>query len=67
MPLFLLLLAVPGPAVQPRHDLASHLAIAAVYRSANHASALQEIRQWTPPEIAKGRAPRAQLRHHARV
>ena len=50
--LLLLLLAVgQGAAVRPQYDLANYLRVAAAYGSANHTAALQEIRQWTPPDI----------------
>jgi tetratricopeptide (TPR) repeat protein len=53
--LLLFLLAVAqGPterAADRPHDLTNYLAIAADYRSANHAAALREIRQWPRREV----------------
>ena len=48
--LLLLLAVAQGAEPRPQHDLASYLAIAAAYGSASP-TALQEIRQWPPPDI----------------
>jgi tetratricopeptide (TPR) repeat protein len=48
----LLLAAVQAPApVHPQNPLQSYLAVASVYASARHASALDEIRHWPMPAI----------------
>jgi tetratricopeptide (TPR) repeat protein len=46
-----LLAAVLAPGIRPQHELTDYLAVAVAYGSANHATALREIRQWQPPEI----------------
>ena len=64
MLLLLLLVAVQAaPEVQPEYGLASYLRIAAAYRTANHAAALQEIREWPP---AVRRAAVSDLRGRSR-
>lgn len=51
--LLLLLLAVAQgpPESRPEYGLASYLRIAAAYRTANHAAALEEIREWPPAVV----------------
>jgi tetratricopeptide (TPR) repeat protein len=51
MVLLWLLAVARGAAPGSQHDLTSYLAIAAAYDSSDHTRALQEIRQWTPPDI----------------
>jgi tetratricopeptide (TPR) repeat protein len=46
-----LLAVAQGVEPRPQHDLTAYLAVAAGYRSANSTAALQEIHQWTPPDI----------------
>jgi tetratricopeptide (TPR) repeat protein len=51
--LLLIVLAVAQGPAEPQHDLlTNYLRVAAAYGSAHHAAALQEIRQWPPPQIA---------------
>ena len=49
--LFLLLAVAHCAEPRTQHDLTAYLAVAAGYRSANSTAALQEIHQWTPPDI----------------
>jgi tetratricopeptide (TPR) repeat protein len=49
--LICLLVAAQSPVVRPQYDLAIYLAVAARYRSADHAAARREIREWRHAEI----------------
>ena len=51
MLLLCLLALTQGPEPRPPRGLADYLDVATAYGSANHATALQEIRQWPPPAI----------------